>query len=119
MSCLLLTSDLMTSSKVAGAAARQNVRLESTSTPAALVTTARESRAALVIVDLTTRGLDINTLVGELLALDPAPTRVIAFGPHVHEAKLQAALDAGCDTVFARGQFLGQVDAILSRAESR
>ncbi len=40
---------------------------------------------------------------------------IIAFGPHVHENLLAAARAAGCDDVLSRGQFFGQLDAILRK----
>jgi len=55
-----------------------------------------------VVVDMETTGLDLAALVG---SLGPAPRpRVVAFGPHVHTAKFEAAKAAGCDAVLTRGQ---------------
>ena len=42
---------------------------------------------------------------------------IVAFGPHVHEERLAAAREAGCDEVVSRGQFFAQLDAILGRRE--
>jgi hypothetical protein len=44
-----------------------------------------------------------------------AATRVIAFGPHVHEDRLAAARAAGCDSVLSRGQFFSQAENVLGR----
>ena len=38
---------------------------------------------------------------------------VVAFGPHVHEERLAAAREAGCDVVVSRGKFFAELDAIL------
>jgi hypothetical protein len=54
-----------------------------------------------MIVDLETPGLDPAALMRELPASRP---RVIAFGPHVHKERLDAARQAGCDAVLTRGQ---------------
>jgi hypothetical protein len=51
----------------------------------------------------------------EQLKAAPNRPRVIAFGPHVHEERLQAARKAGCDEVVSRGQFFAQVEGMLAR----
>jgi len=40
-------------------------------------------------------------------------TYVVAFGPHVHEERLAAAREAGCDEVLSRGEFFARVNAIV------
>jgi DNA-binding response OmpR family regulator len=115
MSALLLSTDLMISSRVAGAAARSGMQLATVGSAQALLERACTEPPALVILDLTLRDLNPADLVPKLKAADPAP-RVIAFGPHVHEERLQAAADAGCDAVLARGQFVAQIDALLQSA---
>ena len=72
------------------------------------------SPAALVLVDLTTRGLDIASLVERARALADSRPTIIAYGPHVHEAVLVAAEAAGCDQVLSRGQFMARVDASIA-----
>ena len=70
----------------------------------------------LVIVDLATPGFDVGVarraIEGVARIRVPA---IVAFGPHVHEASLEAARAAGCDEVLSRGQFLSQADAIIAR----
>lgn len=57
-----------------------------------------------VVVDLSTRSSLIDRIVPE--AREQYPTaRVIAYAPHVHKARLQAARGAGFDEVMTRGQF--------------
>ena len=114
MLVLLLSGDLATSSKVAAAAARQNVPLEVALSAAALVEKAAAAQADLVILDLSSAGLDARAVISQLRELTSAPRAIIAFGPHVHEALLAAAKDAGCDRVLSRGQFHARVDEILA-----
>ena len=114
MSALLLTTDLATSSKVAGAATRQGVPLAVAMSVEALCDKAAAGTWDLVILDLGVAGLDLLTLVPRLRALSNPPRAILAFGPHVHEALLAAAREAGCDTVVSRGQFHVQVDRILA-----
>jgi DNA-binding NarL/FixJ family response regulator len=72
----------------------------------------------LVIIDLATAELDVKKLIESLQLNDSVP-RVVAFGPHVHEEKLAAAREAGCDDVISRGQFFSQLDAILPRGAAK
>jgi CheY-like chemotaxis protein len=59
-----------------------------------------------VVIDLETPGVDIADLV---VAIRPqGDLRVVAFGPHVHAARLEAARAAGCDAVLSRGQVSSQ-----------
>lgn len=39
---------------------------------------------------------------------------IVAFGPHVHEAKLEAAVAAGCTKVLTRGQFHRDMVKVIS-----
>jgi hypothetical protein len=64
---------------------------------------------------LSTAGIDLVQIIATLKASSPPPRAVIAFGPHVHEAKLTAAQVAGCDLVLSRGQFNAQIGAILEQ----
>ncbi len=111
---LLISTDLMTTSKVDGAAARTGVSLRSVA-PDGAVKLAQAESPGLVILDLSAPIADIARLVTDLRAATPE-AKVIAFGPHVHEVKLQAAQDAGCDQVLTRGQFHKQIDQLLSEA---
>ena len=115
MAAVLLTSDLACSSKAAGAAARAGVELSTAMSIAALLDKVSAQAVELVILDLTTPALDPLQLVPQLRALPAPPGAVMAFGPHVHEAKLAAATDAGCELVISRGQFHAQLDELLGR----
>ncbi len=59
-----------------------------------------------VVVDVEAAGLDVPALIASL-GEEPRP-RVVAFGPHVHTAKLDAARDAGCAAILTRGQISSQ-----------
>jgi CheY-like chemotaxis protein len=114
MPVLLLSGDLATASKVVAAAARQSVTLDVAPSVDALLEKVAAGQADLVILDLSTAGLDARTVVEQLRELSNAPRAIVAFGPHVHEALLAAAKDAGCDRVLSRGQFHAQVDSLLT-----
>jgi DNA-binding NarL/FixJ family response regulator len=113
MAVLALISDLMMQSQVAGAATRAAATLKIATTSDALLTQAATTQPRLVIVDLSHPGLDPRELIGKLKAVLPAESATLAFGPHVHAARLAEATQAGCDTVISRGQFHSQMEAIL------
>lgn len=111
MSILLLSNDLGFSSRITGGPTP--VKLASNTE--SLLELATAEAPALVVLDLTTNGLDVESLVPQLRSLSPPPGSIFAVGPHVHEAKLAAAAAAGCDMVFSRGQFSAHADKILAR----
>ncbi|HEY1598367.1 MAG TPA: hypothetical protein VGG64_02105 [Pirellulales bacterium] len=111
---LLLSTDLATSSKVAGAGARQRVQINTINSVAAIADRAAADSYMLAIIDLSTPSLDVGEAVTQLRALPQPPGKIIAFGPHVHEALLERANAAGCDLVLSRGQFHARVDELLA-----
>jgi DNA-binding NarL/FixJ family response regulator len=115
MNVVLLTSDLMVVSRVAGAVARLRGTLETVSTADRAVASCERRIVPMAIVDLNTPGLKPKELVDRLASVAPGRPTIVAFGPHVHEALLTAARDAGCDEVVSRGEFFAHLDAILQR----
>jgi len=73
------------------------------------------NRESVVLVDLASSNADPAELIAKLNAHSHRPKAILAFGPHVHEAKLAAASDAGSDVVLSRGQFDAQMDALLEK----
>jgi DNA-binding NarL/FixJ family response regulator len=114
MSASLLTTDLMTASKAQGAALRAGCTLRTAANVDMLVGQAAEPGTRLVIVDLTVPGVELADLVPRLRSLESRPT-ILAFGPHVHEGRLQAATEAGCDLVVSRGQFHAQAAEMIEK----
>jgi len=115
MDVVLLSSDLVVASRVEGAAARVRASLQPAATIDRAVELCEQSRVQLIIVDLSAPALKPKELLERLDSLADNRPVVVAFGPHVHEALLSAAREAGCDEVMSRGQFLGQLEAILLR----
>jgi hypothetical protein len=100
---VLLSGDLMFASRVRSAADAAGLefrlagRLPNEQAP--------ENRAIRwVIVDLATRSGVVDGLVEQCTQICPDAT-VIAFGPHVQVAKIEAARAAGITNVMTRGQF--------------
>jgi DNA-binding response OmpR family regulator len=115
MNVLLLSGDLMTQSRVEAAARRCDISLRAAFDTENMLATCAKSPTTVVIVDLTLSIVDIVSIVAQLKSLPGARPAIIAFGPHVHETLLAAAIEAGCDEVLSRGQFFAQLDAILAR----
>jgi CheY-like chemotaxis protein len=117
MLILFFTTDLVFPSRVAGSAANIGARMETAASQNAFLKIIQAAKSAdtVVLLDLATAGIDPAQLIATLKACSPPPRAVIAFGPHVHEAKLAAARAAGCDLVLSRGQFDAQIGAILEQ----
>jgi DNA-binding response OmpR family regulator len=116
MNVALLTNDLMVVSRVEGAVQRFGASVNIASADAVPGSTFDAEATRLVLVDLSTPGLDVNSLVEQVKATGRSGSKIVAFGPHVHASLLSAARDAGCDEVISRGEFFARLDAILSRA---
>jgi CheY-like chemotaxis protein len=115
MSAILLSADLLSTSKLGAAASRAGCRLAIAPSAADLIARLTAMPAEAVVIDLSTTRDDLAALVTRLRALAEPPSVVLAFGPHVHEERLQSARDAGCDAVLSRGQFHATADAIFGQ----
>ena len=109
---LVVTTDLAVLAAAQGAAERAGVAFRSVA-PASAESAASESAPHAVAIDLSAPIGDITELVASLRAATPG-ARLVAFGPHVHEARLEAARNAGCDAVVSRGQFHRQAEVLLA-----
>ena len=113
MTCLLLSDDLIFTTRIAGTGQDVGVLVRTVPLPERLLAAAREAPPAAVIVDLAIAGLNIAEFVAELKKLTPPP-RVVAYGPHVDTEKLHAAREAGCDLVMARSKFVNELPTALA-----
>jgi DNA-binding NarL/FixJ family response regulator len=105
MSAVLLSDDLMFTSRITGTARDLGLNVAPARTPDAAVDLARRESASCVILDIAAAGRDLPYLVARLNALSPPP-RVVAYGSHVDTASLQAARAVGCDPVLPRSKFV-------------
>ena len=111
MMILFLTTDMMFSSRVLGAATSLGLGLKIVPTAAALAQQATE-QTQLVLIDLTLPDIELVLAVENVRAKSSA-AKIIAFGPHVDAALLANAAHAGCDAVLTRSQFHQQYIEIL------
>jgi DNA-binding response OmpR family regulator len=113
MNLLLVSSDLLIGSQVTGAVARVGASMHVARDATQAAESCGQQQIDLALLDLSTIATDIATLVAQLRACEAPPARIVAFGPHVHAAKLQAARDAGCDDVVSRGELHARLDQML------
>lgn len=111
---IYLTSDLFFSSRVTSLARQQGWPLELAPSVDAARGKAEGGDLVLLIIDLGKFAAQIPELLSELRPRFP-DLHVVAYGPHVDEAALQAARQAGCDEVLSQGQFNQMAGAILQR----
>ena len=110
---LLLTRDLMFTSKVTGTAAALGLRIRVVGSIDALPSQADSIRPRAVFVDLACAEFEPVEVIGRLNFL-PRPL-VIAFGSHVDVARLELARAAGCDEVLPRSKFSATLPELLRR----
>lgn len=109
---LLLSDDLIFTSRVAGTGADLGIPVRVAKSPAALKGIASQSTPSCVILDLQAPGLMIADMAAYLKALVPPPT-IVAYGSHVDVATLKAAREAGCEHVLPRSQFVQELPTNL------
>jgi CheY-like chemotaxis protein len=114
MTGLLLSDDLIFSSRISGTGRDFGFPIQAVKTASDLLALARQTSPACVIVDLSNPGLEIGDFVVALKQLLPPPN-VVAYGSHVDTATLKAARAAGCDLVMARSQFVELLPKELGR----
>jgi CheY-like chemotaxis protein len=114
MSAILLSDDLMFTSRITGIGRDLGLSVVSARSARALLDLAKRQSPTCVIVDLANESLDLSALIGELVELPPRP-RVVAYGSHVDAAALQAARAAGCDVVLPRSKFVEELPFALPR----
>ncbi|NIL97207.1 MAG: DNA-binding response regulator [Planctomycetales bacterium] len=105
MTIVMLTTDLLIASQASAAATAQGAVFSHVASAAALLQQVQQQAVDLIAIDLATCDADLAEWVPRLRNADAATVRIVAFGPHVHPARLAAARQAGCDEVFSRGQF--------------
>jgi hypothetical protein len=110
---LLFSSDLMLISSAGGAAATSGFVFRSASSIEDLI--AKATPTTVLCIDLGCSAADPSLISKELPTLTKRSG--IAFGPHVHTAKLDQAREAGFAKVMSRGVFVNRmIDELRSAA---
>ncbi|MFM8415092.1 MAG: hypothetical protein ACKOCX_10245 [Planctomycetota bacterium] len=116
---LLVSPDLMATSRIAGLCRDAGATLE---TLRGLGDTPHGGPHQIVLLDLQALAEDPAVIVTRARLLaggaggggDAGP-RLVAFGPHVARERLALALAAGADDVVSRGELLGGFAGLLRR----
>lgn len=106
---LLLTDDMIFSSRITGTARGLGLKMIVVKSVPDLKAQAREKMPTCVIMDLSHPGLQIVEMIRDLKEAGSPVPRFVAYGSHVDIATLRAAREAGCDVVFPRSQFVEQL----------
>jgi hypothetical protein len=117
MSVVLLTSDLMTSSRIEAIAGHLGMQCKTAISVAVLDDCLIEG-TRLVVLDLSMPELVPSTIVPKIRTSLAARPQIVAFGPHVHGELLEEAETSGCDVVVSRGEFFARLPEMLSRGLS-
>lgn len=110
---LLLSDDLIFTSRVTGTARALGLTVKAARSAEAVLALARQEAPACVVLDLHNPGLDLAVLLGRLAEVCPTRPRVVAYGSHVETAVLKAARAAGCDIVLPRSRFVEELSDSL------
>ncbi len=102
----------MLSTTVSSYAATSGCEFRSVSTPTDVETLLSERTNVLLFIDLGSPGLDVANLATRLP--DEVRNTAVAYGPHVHAQKLQAAQQAGLGRVMSRGAFSAGVGQLIA-----
>ncbi len=111
---LAVTNDLMTAAPIEHAGRQLGLPLR-TASLAQCRELQQGSSVQLVLLDLNAVD-QVAEAVTTLRTVLHKDVPIVAFGPHVHAEKLQAARQAGCTQVLTRGQFHGRANEIIAAA---
>src|SRR5690242_16886046 len=110
---LLLSDDLLDTSRITGTARALGLVLRSAHSVDQLCELAGNAAPTCVLLDLHHPGLDLAGLLVSLREKCLRMPRVVGYGSHVDAARLKAARAAGCDVVLPRSAFVEQLASSL------
>jgi CheY-like chemotaxis protein len=110
---LVLSDDLMFTSRIMGVARNLGLTMKSARSPAALVDVARQNPPRCVILDLANPGLVLAELISQLREVTGRLPRVVAYGSHVDTESLRNARAEGCNPVLPRSKFVEELPTAL------
>jgi CheY-like chemotaxis protein len=110
---LVLSDDLMFSSRITGTARSLGLEMKPAGSVARLQEFAQQTMPTCVILDLANPTLKIDELMNWLKAHCTPMPRVVAYGSHVDVATLSQARAAGCDPVLPRSKFVEELPVKL------
>ena len=103
---LLLSEDMIFTSRIVGTARDLGLMLKSLRSMANILQEAQKQSPTCVIVDLANPMLNVPELISQLRKSCATMPYVVAYGSHVDAAGLRAAREAGCNVVLPRSKFV-------------
>jgi len=116
---LLISRDLIFTTKVKGTAGALGYRLQVVGEPSLARSLIETSRPRVVFVDLTAGELVAPDALSAYLKLAGPDVWFVAFGPHVEAESLAAAKAAGCHAVLTRSKFAAELPELMRLYFSR
>src|SRR5262245_65794115 len=108
---LLVSGDLIFSTKIVGTACALGISMQVVGSPVAAVEQIRSSLPRGVFIDLSLNSITPENLTAIVGAAGGA--NVVAYGSHVDTARLQQAREAGCTEVLPRSKLSSDLPALL------
>ena len=112
---ILLSRDLIFTSKITGTARELGHRVMVAGNVALASTMIEQWKPKVVFVDLAAGELVGTAALMSYTKIAPAGTPFVAFGSHVDTAALQAAKAAGCEHVMPRSKFSNELPDLIRR----
>ena len=112
---LLLSRDLLFTSKITGTAGALGHRVIVAGNVALVSAMLAEWSPVVVFVDLAGGDLVSPASIAEYRGIAPPGTPFVAFGSHVDTKALADASAAGCDPVMPRSRFTNELAALIRR----
>jgi CheY-like chemotaxis protein len=111
---LLLSDDMIFSSRITGTAQALGLEIKAVKSVSDLTSQARQRAPSCLVLDLSHPGLRVDELIREVKTFCSPMPRLVAYGSHVDAATLRAAREAGCDVVLPRSQFVQMLPSQLA-----
>jgi CheY-like chemotaxis protein len=112
---LLLSRDLIFTSKITGTARELGCLVMTAGNRARAAKMIEEWRPRVVFVDLAAGDLVAPEAIAAYRVIAGKQTPFVAFGSHVDTAALDAARGAGCDPVLPRSRFTSELPVLIER----
>ena len=112
---LILSDDMLFTSRIVATARNAGLPVITVRSPRDAEVRSKEGNLKCIFIDLTLAGIDISNLVPSIRDQNQRPPLIVAYGPHVDTAALQAARAAGCDLVLTRGKFVEELQTSLPK----
>jgi CheY-like chemotaxis protein len=110
---LLITGDLIFSTKIAGTARLLGLDVRVVSSASAALDRMRSDSPPCILLDLSVSSLTPESV--REIVLSAAGKPVVAFGSHVDTARLDTARAAGCTAVLPRSRFSAELPELLKQ----